>query len=367
MLIDRLLADVAGEPVRIAGTESLGGDFAPVERLTLSTGRTVIKKWRRQDGAGWGYDPGNLRREYAGMQTLTDLGLGLSPRVIAGSDAEHILVLSDLGAGPAVVDLLHGEDRPAAEHAVREMAQTIGRIHAAAAGSEESFDSYYSSFAGGEKPSDRPIPALDDPLGEWDEVVAAFEDLEFPSPRAIHADLEDWVAAYFDRRFRTLVHSDLNPQNAICVDGRVALVDFEGAGYRNVGIDAEFLRFPFQNYALFIPVETRMDMERLYRAELAATPWSDESTFRSLMAIGLVFFSIRIFEGIRRVADPDQSGPSARRRRVRLSGLVVATREALAESGGFPGLAAWFDDLWTDIQARWSEVSEPPELFPAFR
>ncbi|HVX43457.1 MAG TPA: phosphotransferase [Mycobacteriales bacterium] len=365
MLIERLLADVAGEPVRVVGTESLGGDFAPVERLTLATGRTVIKKWRRRDGTGWGFDPGNLRREYAGLRTLTDLGLNLCPRVLAGSDAEDTLILSDLGPGPSVVDLLHGDDPAAAERALQDVARALGRIHAAAADSEELFDSHYSSFASGELPSDRPIPALDDPLGEWSEVVGVFEELGFPSPRG--SDLQDWLEAYSDGRFRTFVHNDLNPQNAVCVDGGIAFVDFEGMGYRNIGIDAEFLRFPFQNYALFVPEGIRAEMERLYRAELADTLWSDESTFRSFMAVGLAFFTIRICCGIRRVADEDQSAPSARRRRVRLSGLVVATLDALTEAGAFPGLAAWLGDVLAEAQARWREVTGPPEYFPAFR
>lgn len=105
--LERLLGAAIEGPVTITGAADLGSDFAPVRRVWLDRdiaglGHSVIVKTRRHGGSGWGYDVGNLRREYASLMTLSHLGLDIAPGVVAADDRAGVLVLRDLGTGPTV-------------------------------------------------------------------------------------------------------------------------------------------------------------------------------------------------------------------------------------------------------------------------
>jgi len=124
-----------GRQVHVLGTEHLGGEWAPVVRMTLDTdddarGPTVIVKTWRFGGTGWGYDPANLRNEEASLRLLGSLDSAVAPGVIAADDAAGVLVMTDLGAGPTVEQLVYGDDAGAARNALTAMARSTGVMHA---------------------------------------------------------------------------------------------------------------------------------------------------------------------------------------------------------------------------------------------
>ncbi len=359
--LEGLVGAAVGGPVAITDTADLGSDFAPVRRVWLERevpglGRSVIVKTRRHGGSGWGYDLGNLRREYAGLTTLSGLGLDIAPEVVAADDAAGVLVLSDLGTGPTLEQLLMGEDPVRAEKALLRAAELLATLHRRTVTAEPEFIGRYSSLARGETPDARPIPSLETPLARWPELRETLAELGLPVPAATADRLPEMLA---DPTARTFTHTDLTPHNMVLCQNRVVLVDFEGAGYRHVGFDLPFLRFPFQNYGLLIPAAIRRAMEQSYLDTLAV---SEEA-----VALGCTLLLIDCVYGIRRADDSGQSAESARRRRARIWELLAAARDALHRSQILPALTRWLGELADAVYERWAQVREPTSLFPVFR
>lgn len=54
VMTERLLAEALGENVKIVGATDLGDDWAPVRRLSLDNGSTVVVKTRREENRSVG-------------------------------------------------------------------------------------------------------------------------------------------------------------------------------------------------------------------------------------------------------------------------------------------------------------------------
>lgn len=358
----------AGGAVRVARATSLGSDFAPVERLELDStpglDRTVICKKRRLGGEGWGFDLGNLRREYAAHEALRQLGLDITAQVLAVDDRADVLVLSDLGHGPLVEQLLMGPDPTTATDGLLAAARAYGIMHSRTFGFEETFDSCYRNLVPGETPADRSIWELDAPLRNWPRLSEHLVEIGFPGSDA--AEFAEVYELLRDRWFHTLGHGDVVPHNILLRDQQAYLVDFESAGYRHIGIDAGFLRFPFHNYGFVLPESVLEEMEHTYRAELVGSPW-DATAITQAIAIGCVVHVITLLYGIDRVDDEQQSAESAQRRRARMVETMRAAIDSLAQADILPALKTWLCDMLDEMRRRWKEATRPTALFPAFR
>jgi hypothetical protein len=119
--VERLLG------VRVVDRVDLGSsELAPVARLILDRsydgiGRTVIAKGRRLADAGWGSSADFLRNERLALDHLR--GTGLAPTFLASTEHDEVVVLSDLGTGPTVQQLLFGDDPEAATQGLVAMAR----------------------------------------------------------------------------------------------------------------------------------------------------------------------------------------------------------------------------------------------------
>lgn len=363
-VVELLLHSRAGGAVRVVRATGLGSDFAPVERLELDSGRTVICKQRRLGGEGWGFDLGNLRREYTAHEALHRLGVDIAAQVLAVDDRAGVLVLSDVGPGPMVEQLLMGSDPTTATDALVAAARVYGILHGRTFGFEATFDTCYRGLVPDETPADRSIWELDAPLKNWPRLLKHLVEIGFPSPdTAEFSELDELLR---DERFRTLGHGDVMPHNILLRDRRAYLVDFESAGHRHIGIDAGFLRFPFQNYGFVLPQAVLEEMERTYRAELVDSPWNAMAITQAIV-IGCVVRLTTLLYGIDRVDDEQQSAESARRRRARLVETTKATIDALVQADVFPALKRWLCAMLDEMRRRWREARRPTALFPAFR
>jgi hypothetical protein len=102
----------------------------------------------------------------------------------------------------------------------------------------------------------------------------------------------------------------------------VLLVDFEGAGFRHLGLDAAQLRFPFPQYGRWAPVPESVVDEMLaaYREELARG-WPaarDDGAFAGVLAVGCAAWAVIRTYRLPRVSDEGQRPEEARRRRAQL-------------------------------------------------
>ena len=117
-----------------------------VLRRSAGDGRTVVVKTsrppedaRRRDG---------FRREVAALRLLAELGSDAGPRLLGIDEDAGRLVLEDLGAGPALEDLLVGVDPGAATSGFEALAAAVGRMHAVTTGYADGLGSWRFDVAG---------------------------------------------------------------------------------------------------------------------------------------------------------------------------------------------------------------------------
>jgi Phosphotransferase enzyme family len=360
--VARLLYELAG--ARIGDVTNLGNTTAPVLRIVLDTsyeaiGRTVIAKTRPHPGAGWNTHPAYLENERRALEHLQRSGVRFAPRVLADDASLGILVMTDLGTGPSVEELLLDPRRSIrefatpAEPALVAMARAAGTVHAARG--RETFRAA------------RRVPFLDDPMASWGELRTAAEDLGFPRPTGVSADVEALAGALADERFRGFAHGDLTPGNALLIDGEARLFDFEGAGVRHIGIDAACLRLSFPQYRHWAALPTRVQsaMDRAYRAELAKgfPAVADDSAYGRLLVEGCLAWAVVRASRLRLIASGDQGSAQMVRRRTQIVHTLTSAIGTAEPTGHFPALTAWLGDLVDGMKARWYEARLEPRGF----
>ena len=360
-------------PRTIVATESLGRESAPVARATLDDGSTVVVK-ERPRVPNWG----NLENERAALEVLGRLpeGDAIGPRFVAGDDDVGVVIMSDVGAGPTIEDLLLDPDLGTeATGALLEHGRALAALHAvtAAPNVHELFlerrhllGSTYDAAAERVRYSGLARRAL------WDEVGERAASVGFtPPPAAVDHDADRlWLELAEPGAFLALTTLDANPQNGVVQhDGSVRLVDFEGAAIRHLGLDAAFLRFPFPNYGHWavLPEPVRSAMEETYREELVqrgVTAAADDGAYARAIAVGAAATVMLRVHRLPRIAEDDDEQVAVRRR-TQMTSAIAVLAGACEQARLFPRLAAWFVGLSDEMAARWPECARPPREFPA--
>jgi hypothetical protein len=373
----RLLDELAG--ARITSATDLGVTSAPVLRIELDgeyagIGRTVIAKAPRQIPSGWGVAQSHLENERRALHHLDEAGLSLvtptdtahgrrspsppagrgslAPRLLAAGDG--LVLMTDLGPGPSIQQLLLGsDDVDAATSGLIGMARTAGVLHASAADLAGFNAAHQISF-------------LDRPVDAWTELTSAAEDLGFSPPVGVAEDLETLTKALADERFRGFTQGDLTPNNAVLVGEVVHLVDYEGAGERHLGMDAACLRLPFPQYGHWavLPDSLLLAMDEAYREELVrgVPAAADDTEYERFMAAGCLAWAIVGASRLRSIASPDD----AVRRRTQIVQTLTSANETALRTRSFPALTAWFNVLVEEMKSRWDEARLEPRKFPVF-
>ncbi|MER7278598.1 hypothetical protein ABT369_29575 [Dactylosporangium sp. NPDC000244] len=349
--------------------ESLGHDWAPVTRLTFDrdlpgTGRTVVVKTRRVDGAGHG-GPAHLRREEAALRTAAPVGV--TARLIASDQAAGVVVTTDLGDWPTLEAVLLGADADAATRAVVEFGTAVGRLHA---GTRTAGERYRQALADLGAPQADAGPGLPWPgVDRWQDVEVACAELGLPHARAAAGD-----AAFVQDRiadagpFAALTHTDLNPGNALVTPHGVRIVDFEGAIFGHLGFDASFLHFPFPTYSTHwatLPDSVVTEAERAYRREL---PGDVLVRLDQALAVGAAAaLAVRV-QRLPLLAAAGQPASTRWRRRAQLVQQIGVFTRLAERAATLPAMADWFGRLASAMAARWPDATTPPPAtFPAFR
>jgi hypothetical protein len=357
-----LLERVLGERPAIVAEQAVGHAWAPVTRLVLDRvlpdgGSSVIVKTRRVDGDGHG-GPAHLRREYAGLCLAASANV--APRVLGFDDATGVIAVTDLGRSPTVEAVLLGDDDSAASRAMIELGRAVGALHAATL-------TVAPHRTGPEAACDVQL----DPIVDWASIEAVCDEHGFPDARVARDD----VAALHARLARPapfigLVHTDLNPTNALVTPDGVKLVDFEGARRGHLGFDVAFFHYPFPTYSAHwatLPDVVVRETDRAYRAVLAsALPRGALAGYDDMLATGAAAALALRVERLARLVDPAQPPAERWRRRAQLVQQIRVFEQFAACP--LPVLAAWFTRLARAMTDRWLDATTPPPTpFPAFR
>lgn len=250
----RLLTRRTGAPVTLVDPVDLGGSDRTMvlrvraEENPFSLPKTMVVKkvLVHPEGAANGAD--TTREAFLRETVSYQFGTALRPENRPGAELfahdvdDGLLVLSDLGSGPTLADVLLRGDELAAQHGLMAWAQALGRMHSATADGEDDFKALL-------RRADH--QAWTYPLGS--SARAAIKHL--PQLLATHLGVPT-PAAVLDRAARTerllgpealraFSPSDLCPDNAMITDDGVRFLDFEWGGFRDVTLDAAYALVPF--------------------------------------------------------------------------------------------------------------------------
>ena len=245
---ERLLTRRAGAAVVLADPEDLGGSDrsvvarARVARNPFSLPRTLVVKHYLADADPTRPDP--FHYEVASCQLFTALPIDArpSPVLIAHDPQARLLVLEDLGRSSTLADTLFGPDAAAAHRCLLSWARALGRMQAATAGRENDFGALLRRQ--GER-------AWRDPMAEDARLAFAGvtglldDELGVTVSPAAAREAHDTARLLGGTRFRAFSPSDTCPDNNLVTSRGVRFVDFEWGCFRDVALDAAYLRVPF--------------------------------------------------------------------------------------------------------------------------
>lgn len=252
----------AGAPVSLADAEDLGGSGrttvvrARVAQNPVSMDRTLVIKLLPAHE-----DPRSFQREVVSYQYVTALPTESrpGPQLIASDYEGRLLVLSDLGSGQSMKDLLGGSDTIATSRAVSAWGQALGRMHAATLGGEEDFAALLrrghakmgSSADVGERWARRATATA--------AHGARMLGVEVP-PRV--ADMLTAACALFrGGDHRAFSPSDVGPENILINDAGVQFMDYEWGGFRDATLDVAYAVATFGQHLSAINLGRRAELE----------------------------------------------------------------------------------------------------------
>lgn len=344
-----LLGTAVSDPVDLGGSAR-----STVARCMIRDGGSVIVKAYKEE-------PDALRcftAEAAGLA----LGAGWGPTLLAVDIAFPLLIMEDLGEAPSLADALLGSSASGAHLALLAWAGAHGRLAAETIGREAELAALRARYARG------PQPWNEDPwLREAvEELPGVLDALGVTAPHGLMAEVSPVVEL---REYPVYSPGDICPDNHLLLPDRVRLLDFEGAEYHSVFIDAAYTRMPFSScWCVFqLPHGVQAEVESTYRSEVAKgyPALLDDGVWREGMQLGMIAWTLnatvaltpRVLDEDRRLHPKRQPVPSMRQL------LRYRWECLLAEVPNLPATAETMRRLLAATE-RWNAPSMP--LYPAF-
>lgn len=284
---ERLLAARAGSPVSLADPQDLGGSGRTevvrvrVAQNPFSGDRTLVIKVL---GDGDAVSGEAFIREVASYKYATALPNESrpGPQLIAFDLSARVLVLSDLGDGRSMTELLGSNDVVATANAVSAWGQALGRMHAATVGGEGDFAALLRQGAEG--------IAVDALRAQFEAAVVA-------APRVIAdvfgltidpevlAALEKAAELFREGEHRAFSPSDVGPENILINSDGVQFMDYEWGGFRDATLDIAYALVTFMPWLSGDTGGRRVDLETsmldAWRSEVQAI-WPSLGSDREL-------------------------------------------------------------------------------------
>jgi hypothetical protein len=381
----RMLVEAAAALGRATGSSMVIGDASPVTdgwtaqhadhaniRRCIASGgsgpvTSVIVKTRRP--ASHARRGNTIAREWAALTLLTELGADVGPRVLAHGD--DFLVLEDLGRGPAVEDLLVGDDPAAATEALVALARAIAAMQAVSLGHESALRERLDA-ASTDSHADRVTIAGSTIAHRWATLRELANDSTLPDTRIADADIDELTARLAEPGpLLALSSGDVAPQNCRLSNGSVRLLDFEDASYRHALLDAAHLRLPFCGAPCWsrLPVDVTDAMEAAFRSELGrrCPAVLDPRTYATGMAVATAAWAVTRLVRLPKLLARDEPHPMGFSRRGQLLDTIQCAIDAAASSGILTGLRAWFEQAPFALRRIWPDLPHEQPLYPAFR
>ncbi len=271
---EQVLSSRAGARVTLADPMALGGSGrtdvvrARVAQNPLSMDRSLVIKVVPTD------EPADaFARELASYKYANALPMHSrpGPQLIAFDNIARLLVLSDLGHGRSMSELLSSADWADPSHAISAWGQALGRMHAATVGGESDFDALLRHGPGGGSTEVLPAQAHA-AVGLGPEVMTRH--LGLPVHDEFMALLRRGEALFAEGEHRAFSPSDVGPPNILINDQGVQFMDYEWGGFRDSTLDIAYAMVTFTGVLARRWAERRTDLETAmvdgWRSEIEA-------------------------------------------------------------------------------------------------
>ncbi len=339
--VEAFVGSCPGDPADLGGSPR-----THVWRVAAGGASYVVKVLR-------GDDDGFFAREAAALEVLD--GTGVTPRLVGIDAAQRLMVLEDLGPRSNLADLLVGDDAAAAAAGLERWADAVARLHSTSADLVEVFETRRAEL----DPTERPEglqQAVDSSVEAYRAELPALG-IEPGTALEELYDLGQSVSAV-----RVLSPTDACPDNNLDVDGRLVLIDFEGAAVLNPSWDVAYLRVPWASCwcAWALPEEVAEAAVAHYVAVAGPGPSFAEDLAIATLAWSLVTPGWFLARALR--PDPeDGTDPRMPTRRA----MVQHRLRAASTMPGPAALTSFAADTLAVLEREWGVVRLP--LAPAFR
>jgi len=289
--------------------------------------------------------------------------------MLAVSPHARLVIMSDLGSGPSLADVLLTGPSDAAAAALLGWARACGELALATSGRQAELTSLRAAYR---------IGSAGCATGHWlrrriEQVPGFLAELSVPLPVGLAADLADVGSILRPGLYEVFSPGDICPDNNLLTAGAVKFVDYESAEFHSAFLDAAYVRMPFSTcWCVFrLPESIARSAETQYR-KIVSGIYPDlvnQEVWRGGLRRAVAAWTLhamtylldRSLVADRPMIDDGRTAPTARQL------LRHRWRQLLAElepSGELPSLRAVARQLLARTE-HW-QVPELP-LYPAFR
>lgn len=353
-----LILDTFG-PVEIVKREAMDVEWAPVERWYLKSSEprvpeSVVIKTRRHGETGWGGDHFNLIAERRALSELA--GSGLAPELYASDDEDGVVIMEDFRDSVTVEKLLFASDPHLASAALISMAGTSGEISGLTTGIPDATWNPASAN-------------LIDSTSNLDTVDALLATHHFPSIGTDKSIGEQLASRLQAPSMRALTQWDVMPCNALVVDGRTVIIDFESANPRSMAIDGASFALGFSHYRYWAPLPNPLVVSMIDAwIDGVVRTWKRAPTHTGIrrdVAAASVSKTVERLTRLDRIVDQDQPREEMARRRPQIIDSLERTARVCQSVGVFNEISDRMNELATEMRIRW-QGTMGSRVFPAF-
>ncbi|GLV61078.1 hypothetical protein KDH_78950 [Dictyobacter sp. S3.2.2.5] len=303
--------------------------------------------------------------EWAGLHFLSEIAPHptIAPRFYAGSKAHKLLVMEDLGTGNGLHHLLLANNPEVAEEAAVQYAATVGKMHAATIGKQETFSHIRQELGPAETPDYSWISST-----MWKTIHT----LDITPVAGIENELQQLTSIMENPGpFLAYTHGDPCPDN-ILLGTSGKLLDFEFGAYRHALIEGVYARMPFPTCWCVgrLPAHVIHRMETSYRAELAkGCPAAlDDRLFAQAVASACAYWTIDDCRFLHRHLEQDwQWSPGLATARQRFLLRFDMAREAIEASEYLQAIGKTFEQIASRLRQLLPSEADQMPYYPAFR
>src|SRR6266568_5870018 len=384
--VTQLLSTYAGTPVHIVQSKPAASSWSSqhgtspcpwIKRCTIAADAGVVPSSVivkvRHPAVHRRSEPERFHNEQAALEFLTLIGGAAGPRLLADDNEAGLIIMEDLGAGPALEDLLVGNDASAASHGLVVFAATLGRMHATTAGHAASYYQLRSRYG----PVD---PAFDRVSILGIDIERAFRQLReitasrpyLPTPDAIGSDIDELLRVLSEPgQYLAFSNGDTSPANCRMADNSLRFLDFEHACFRHALLDVAALRFPFPACACWshLHEEVGQRAEEAYRKEMARSCPNVLDPTRYAHGITAACAAWTIVRTVRlpKLEKDDEPQPMGFSRRGQLLDTITTTVSCSRQSRSLQSFTSWLASVSDALRARWPHLTSTQPFYPAFQ